>query len=232
MSTGIRWLTRNGVLTTDNRDVHACAERAEASLYLIADGSSSQSRSGELAHTLLARLQQAFLQLPATQLQDAEAATAVLVQLLSTARYELRADFRTESCSYLLLLMLPGCAITIHEGDCCLGIRHNDGRIDWLTAPHCQANWLGSLKHAEIAAHPERHRLTRCFSARRPADPQITRWEPATHHYWLLATDGFWASLSPEQQQTFLLRDSIPPAALDDDISCLLIPNFLETSTP
>ena len=223
MTASMRWFTRTGSMTADNRDVHACAERPEAALYLIAGGSSSREHSGELAQALLLHLQAAFLQLPARELRDADALAIVLVRLLADARRALRSDYPQAACSYLMLVLLPNIALSVHEGDCCLGQLDNYGTIHWLTPPHCQANWQGNLSHAEIAAAPSRHCLTRCFSARRPSEPQVERWSLASNQHWLLASDGFWASLSAQAQLAFLSDDESPVVLVNDDISCLLV---------
>lgn len=223
MTASMRWLTRAGLMTADNRDAHACAERLEAALYLIADGSSSRDHSGELAQALLLHLQSAFLQLPTQAMRDAEALSTALVRLLADARGVLRSDYPLAACSYLMLVVLPDAAVSVHEGDCCLGQFDDEGSIRWLTPPHCQANWQGNLRHADIAADPARHRLTRCFSARRPPQPHVAHWPLAGGQRWLLASDGFWASLSWEAQQAFLRDGELPAAPLDDDASCLLI---------
>lgn len=60
MTASMYWRTLAGAITADNRDAHACAERTEAALYLIADGSTSRAYSGELARALLLHLQEAF----------------------------------------------------------------------------------------------------------------------------------------------------------------------------
>ena len=53
MLASLKWHTQAGRHTADNRDALAHAAQPNASLYLIADGSSSHPRSGELAHALL-----------------------------------------------------------------------------------------------------------------------------------------------------------------------------------
>lgn len=223
MTASMRWLSRTGSITADNRDAHACAQRPEATLYLIADGCSSRAHSGELARALLRHLQVAFLRLPAQELRDVDSLGAALVRLLVEARRALRGDYPQAACSYLILVLLPGAALSVHEGDCCLGHLDDDGTIRWLTSPHCQANWLGNLQHAEIAADSARHRLTRCFSARRPLEPHVAQWLLSGSQRWLLASDGFWASLSWQAQQAFLRDGELPEVPLVDDISCLLV---------
>lgn len=222
MRANLQWHTQAGTLTADNRDACAHIEQAHASLYLIADGSSSQQRSGELATALLAELAQGFNHLPAAELPPEQVAEALL-QLIANSHQALGDAHPQAACSYLVLCLLSDAAFSIHEGDCCLGLIEQSGTIDWLNSAHCAANWQGNLTHAEIAQTPSRHRLTRCFSARRASNPEINHWRLEPNQHWLLATDGFWAGLSEQQQQTFLHKGSLTAPPTDDDISCLSI---------
>ncbi|OEC34469.1 Serine/threonine protein phosphatase PrpC [Pseudomonas cuatrocienegasensis] len=222
MRATLHWHTQLGTLTTDNRDACAHIEQAHASLYLIADGSSSHPRSGELATALLAALAQGFNHLPATERNPEQLAEALL-QLIDSSKRALRDAHPQAACSYLLLCLLADAAFSIHEGDCCLGLIEPSGHISWLSPAHCAANWQGNLAHAELAQMPLRHNLTRCFSPRRPSNPEINHWPLSANQHWLLATDGFWAGLSEQQQQRFLHDGSLPAPPTDDDISCMSI---------
>lgn len=222
MRATLHWHTQVGTLTPDNRDAYAHSEQAHASLYLIADGSSSHPRSGELAIALLAELAQGFNRLPATELNPEQLAEAFL-QLIASSHQALRDAHPQAACSYLVLCLLADAAFSIHEGDCCLGLIEQSGTINWLSSAHCAANWQGNLSHAEIAQAPSRHRLTRCFSARRASNPEINHWPHAPNQHWLLASDGFWAGLSEQQQLTFLRDGSLSAPPTDDDISCLSV---------
>lgn len=222
MRATLHWHTQAGTLTADNRDACAHIEQAHASIYLIADGSSSHPRSGELATALLAELAQGFNHLPATELNPEQLAEALL-QLIASSHQALRDAHPKAACSYLVLCLLGDAALSIHEGDCCLGLIGPSGKISWLSPAHCVANWQGNLTHAELAQMQSRHRLTRCFSPRRASNPEIKHWPLSANQHWLLATDGFWAGLSEQQQQIFLREGSLPALPTDDDISCLSI---------
>jgi len=218
----VKWHTQAGRHTADNRDAFAHAAQTNASLYLIADGSSSHPRSGELAHALLNDLTQGFGQLP-TQALNAEQLASALQQIITSRHQTLRGDFPLAACSYLLLCLLPDAAFTIHEGDCCLGVIDQDSEINWLSAVHCAPNWQGDLTPAQIARDSSRHSLTRCFSARRTSNPDINFWPARPNQHWLLASDGFWAGLCPQTQQIFLRGGQLPAPPTDDDISCLSV---------
>jgi len=170
----------------------------------------------------LAELAQGFNHLPAAELPPEQVAEALL-QLIANSHQALGDAHPQAACSYLVLCLLSDAAFSIHEGDCCLGLIEQSGTIDWLNSAHCAANWQGNLTHAEIAQAPSRHRLTRCFSARRASNPEINHWPLEPNQHWLLATDGFWAGLSPQEQQSFLRDGNLPAPPTDDDISCLSI---------
>lgn len=204
--------TQAGRHTADNRDAFAHTAHANASLYLIAYGSSSHPRSGELAHALLNDLTQGFGQLP-TQELNAELLAGALQQIITSRHQTLRSDFPLGACSYLLLCLLRDAAFTIHEGDCCLGVIDQDGEINWLSAVHCAPNWQGDLTPAQIAQDSSPHSLPRCFSARRTSNPDINFWPARPNQHWFLASDGFWAGLCPQTQQIFFAgRPPVHPA--------------------
>ena len=222
MLAALKWHTQAGTHTADNRDVFAHTAQAHASVYLIADGSSSHPHSGELAQALLNDLTIGFSHLPTAEL-DPEQLAEALLRIIARSHQTLRDDFPLAACSYLVLCLLPNAAFTIHEGDCCLGTIEQDGEINWLSAVHCAPNWQGDLTHAQIARESSRHTLTRCFSARRTSSPEIYHWPARQNQQWLLASDGFWAGLCAQEQQTFLRDGHLPAPPTDDDISCLSV---------
>ncbi|PWY37416.1 protein phosphatase 2C domain-containing protein [Pseudomonas sp. RW409] len=222
MRATVEWHTQAGTLTADNRDAFAQATTAQASLYLIADGSSRHPRSGELAQTLLNDLTVGFSHLSTTEL-NAEPLAEALLRIVARRHQTLRDDFPLAACSYLLLCLLPHAAFTLHEGDCCLGTLEHEGEITWLSTVHCAPNWQCDLSHKQIAQESSRHTLTRCFSARRTSTPEITYWPARPNQHWLLASDGFWAGLCAQDQQIFLRDGHLPAAPTDDDISCLSV---------
>ncbi|WP_455808920.1 protein phosphatase 2C domain-containing protein [Pseudomonas koreensis] len=222
MRASLQWYTQAGTLTADNRDTFAHVELAHASLYLIADGSSSHPLSGELANVLLAKLVLDFSHVQAAEM-NAEQTAEALLHIITASQHALRNDYPRAACSYLVLCLLADAAFSIHEGDCCLGLIEQTSSINWLSSAHCVTNWQGNLTHAEIAQDASRHHLTRCFSARRASNPEIKHWSLAPNQHWLLASDGFWACLSHQEQLTFLRTGNLLAPPTDDDISCLSV---------
>lgn len=76
MHASVKWHTQAGSHTADNRDAFAHAAQANASIYLIADGSSNYPHSGELAHALLNDLTRGFGQLPTQELNAEQLVSA------------------------------------------------------------------------------------------------------------------------------------------------------------
>lgn len=222
MRATLHWHTQAGTLTADNRDAFAHVELAHASLYLIADGSSSHPLSGELANALLEKLVLDFSNVQTAEM-NAEQTAEALLHIITASQQALRNDYPRAACSYLVLCLLVDSVFSIHEGDCCLGLIEQTGSINWLSSVHCIANWQGNLTHAEIAQDASRHHLTRCFSARRASNPEIKHWPLAPNQHWLLASDGFWACLSHQKQLTFLHTGNLLAPPTEDDISCLSV---------
>ncbi|NAS98405.1 hypothetical protein CU664_10290 [Pseudomonas syringae pv. actinidifoliorum] len=222
MCASLRWNTQAGTITTDNRDAFAYIEQANASLYLIADGSSSHPFSGELANALLTKVVLNFSLLQSADMSTEQTGEALL-QIIATSYQALRGDYPLAACSYLILCVLAESAFSIHEGDCCLGLIDRDSNINWLSNMHCAPNWQGNLTHTEIAQDVYRHQLTRCFSARRASNPEIRYLSVGPNQHWLLASDGFWASLGRDEQLSFLHNGTLPAPPTDDDISCLSV---------
>lgn len=217
-----RLMTFQGTRTADNRDHAGFASQGDFHLYLIADGSSTSAKSGELAYALVRYMETGFAALNENLLKAA-GAEALLLELLSGARHALVSQYKVACVSYLIVVLGPEVITVIHGGDCCFGRRAREGSIEWLTAPHCQPNWRGDLAHEVIARDVGRHRLTRSFSGRRELDPCISRFDFQPGSRWLLASDGFWADLSTDRQLASLEAGAIEDPSGDDDITCIEI---------
>lgn len=126
-------------ITADNRDAFAVVAHLHGSLYLVADGSSSQPLSGELANALLAKRVLNFSQLLPPDMSAEQMANALL-QIIATNHHELRNAYPLAACSYLVLCVLSNAAFSIHEGDCCLGLIEQTDSFNWLSNVHSAAN--------------------------------------------------------------------------------------------
>jgi serine/threonine protein phosphatase PrpC len=215
-------LSQQGTDRTENRDVSGSAHNAGTHLYLIADGTAKPG-SGELAQALSDHLLGCFSRAAPSIATSPDSALELVLASLKQVQSNLCPDFPFASTSYLALLVLGQTAISIHAGDCCLGYLNNDQRMSWLNSPHCGPNWQDDLSHTFIASSPARKRLFNCMSYRRPHEPaiQFTQVTPGTT--WILATDGFWAELTVENQLQAIARRSLEGCSTEDDATFMLL---------
>jgi serine/threonine protein phosphatase PrpC len=94
------WITRKGSVTDNNQDYCGVALRKDAALYLVVDGSSQSSQSGELAHVFIRKLADRFVTQPF--LTDAQH-VAHVINKLST---NLKGFYPAGRLSFLVLLNL------------------------------------------------------------------------------------------------------------------------------
>lgn len=214
-------LSRKGSHSTENRDASGSAHNADTSLYVIADGSSKPG-SGELAKAMTQHILGSFSRAIPVEVSCPDKALKLTLSWLDEVHSNLCPDFPIASTSYLVLLVIGQTAISIHAGDCCLGYMKKGQRPTWLTPPHCGPNWKGDLSHALIANNPTRKKLLNCMSRRRHHEPCVQTLLIAPDTTWILATDGFWAELSPERQLAAITRGSLDAYAAEDDVTFML----------
>ena len=215
MRANLEWRTLKGTRTSDNRDFAGIGINAHGLLMIITDGSTAGESNGDLARVLVKEMVDWFA---AASPVSAE----VLCDFLRDLHSDLAPRFPRGSASYLVVICgVEGC-FAAYAGDCSLGIRGADGSVSWITAPHTLANAVKDLPHAEIAKSKARHLLTSSFRSREFIAPTIEKFE-GTASRLIMATDGFWAELSPDQQTTFLHTGSRTTSAEQDDCSALLI---------
>jgi len=117
---------------------------------------------------------------------------AAVLSLLHEAQQHLRTErFFVEKASYIAFL-LPRDAQEAYAfccGDCTLGLRSQDGRIEWLSRPHTLINALEELgMEADVS---KRHVVTRTLNARRFHAPEVQVIPANAAGSWVLATDGY-----------------------------------------
>lgn len=215
MRADLEWRTLKGTRTSDNRDCAGVSMNAAASLMIITDGSTAGESDGDLARTLVKELVDWFA---ATSIVSAEK----LHDFLRDLHRELAPHFPKGSASYLILICGVEDCFAAYAGDCTLGIMDADGAISWITAPHTLANAIEDLPLVEIAKSKARHLLTSSFRSREFISPTIEKIERSAGCL-IMATDGFWAELSPDQQTSFLHTGSRTASTEQDDCSALLI---------
>lgn len=170
-----------------------------------------------------------------------------LLTLLLQQQRALKADYLHDIASYgvLILNTETGDMRWWYTGDCRIGLRDQNGAIEWLNTPHrlesstlLQA-WQGAEAAVLTATEQQaaRHTLTQSLNARRFTRPTLVTAQLPVNAVTeastpdaaiVLATDGYWCEH---------LRHGTAMAELDDDASVLtLTPGkrslSLQTDTP
>ncbi|KAF1025733.1 MAG: hypothetical protein GAK37_02804 [Pseudomonas sp.] len=215
-------VTRQGDSRPDNRDFAGSAYNSGIHFHVITDGS-SRAGSRELAKALTQHLLTSFAEAAPHEVSDRDKALGLILALLATAHSSICPDFPHASTSYLAMLVFSDAVISIHAGDCCLGVLLEGQPINWLNPPHCGPNWKGDLQHSFIADSPARKTLFNCMSYRRANEPEVLWFPVLSEAQWVLATDGFWAELAVEKQLGALLVQSLDDCSAQDDITFLLL---------
>lgn len=218
MTWAAEWITQKGNLTKDNRDYCGIAQRDNAALFVVVDGSSQSAQSGELAAVFVQSLADRFLSQP--YLVNAEQVAAFINGFL----LGLGSKYPSGRLSFLVLLDFGGSEVsTLHAGDCRLGQKWNEETITWLNRPHTLANAIDDIDDATLAQHESRHVLTRSLRSGRQCEIELGRYAFNEGDCLLIATDGFWAELNGQQQCEFRANRDVHFSSHSDDISCLIL---------
>lgn len=218
MTWAAEWITQKGNITQDNRDHCGVAQRDNAALFVIADGSSQSAQSGELASVFVQSLADRFLSQP--YLASAEQVAAFINEFL----LGLNGRYTAARLSFLVLLDFSGSEVfTLHAGDCRLGRNFNEETVTWLNRPHTLANAIDDIDEAMLAQHENRHVLTRSLRAGRQCEIERGQYAVIENDCLLMATDGYWAELNGQQQREFWAYRYVPYSSYSDDISCLFL---------
>lgn len=207
-----------GASRHSNGDRAGASHSAATGIFVIADGT-SRPGSAELAQAFVNHALKRYEETlgPGSPEQMSERANHFLKTLIGDMHSVLFAQRSDSTTSYLIAVIANGTLTIAHEGDCSAGLVGSDGSIEWLTVPHCLANWRRDRAHRDLACDPGRHRLTRSFRSSRRPEPEITSLLIEDGARVILATDGFWAELSEAQQSRLLeLPDEHVPSTEDD----------------
>jgi PPM family protein phosphatase len=204
MGLEISWRSEQGTLTSDNRDFCGAGLRDDAALCVVLDGSTSGPNSGEFAGSIAQALIDWFV-------EAGKVSADAIIDRLHNIHDHLSSGFRTDSASFVCALIEEEERVRlIHSGDCRAGLRTGMSGIKWRTRPHTLANAIEDVPICEIALSPLRNRLTRSFRGREFMAPEVSELRLEGDQELVLATDGFWAALAPEDQARFLTGEAIP----------------------
>ncbi len=208
-----------GQAREDNRDCTGALFDGTRGLFVIVDGTSKPG-SGQLAQGfvqgVMASYQYRVGQGAGDHTQD------LALQLIRSVLADLHGPLFAEQCgstSYLVAVISNGLLTIAYEGDCGCGWVNAEAGIDWLTAPHCLANWQRDRSHSELARDPARNRITRSYKASNVPDPEIVTSAALPGQRLIFATDGFWAEMSEARQAEALRKPEIAIIDVDDDVT-------------
>lgn len=219
MGIEIAWRSEQGNLTSDNRDYCGIGLRDESFLAIVLDGSTSKANSGGFAQAIAQGLIDWFV---SSKTVTVETVTNRLLEIHDN----LSASYRKASASFAIALVEnEGTIWLLHAGDCLAGTNKDLTGTAWQVLPHTLVNVTGGLTVAEIAGTPVRHLLTRSFRSWEFMVPDISELCLKKGQTLVLATDGFWAELTHEEQEQFLAGKTISAAGhrYEDDCSALIL---------
>jgi serine/threonine protein phosphatase PrpC len=188
-------------------------------LFVIADGTSKQG-SGQLAECFVKGVLSTFPKHMGQGggITEYAAVEQALNSVLAGLHPTLFAD-QIGATSYLVGVAAHGKLTLAYEGDCSCGVVTPTGAIEWITPPHCKANWRRDRSHRELAQDPARNWITRCLKVSRAPNPEFVFHPLAAGERLLFVTDGFWAELTESQQGRLLIAPDSDFISVEDDVT-------------
>ena len=217
----MRYITRSvtGLTRKANHDSAGAHCDGGRGLFVITDGTSKPG-SGQLAECFVNGVLAAC---PKHMDRGGDITEhGAVEQLLGSVLTELHPTLfsdQTGTACYLIGFTAHGKLTLAYEGDCSCGVVTSAGTIEWITSPHCKANWRRDRSHRELAQDPARNRITRCLKQNRAPDPDFVVHTLAVGERLVFVTDGFWAELTEAQQSSFLAAPDSDFIAVEDDVT-------------
>lgn len=208
-----------GQASRENNDYAGAIFDGDSGFFVVADGISRRG-SGQLAECFVIGMLAAH----STQVElggypaESRAVERLLGSILADFHASLPAD-QTGAICYLIGLVAHGRLTVAYEGDCSCGIVTLAGAIEWITPPHCKANWRRDRSHCELAQDPARNSVTRCLKINRVPNPEFVCCALDTVERLVFVTDGFWADLTQAQQSSLLAAPDSDISVGDDDVT-------------
>lgn len=217
----MRYNTRSviGRARQANHDSAGAICDGDRGLFVVTDGTSLPG-SGQLAECFVKGVLAAY---PKHMDQGGDITKHGAVELLlGSVLAELHSTLfagQTGSVCYLIGFAARGKLTLAYEGDCSCGVVTPTGSIEWITPPHCKANWRRDRSHRELAQDPARNRVTRYMKVNRAPDPDFVSLPLAVGERLVFVTDGFWAELTESQQSRLLSAPDSDFIAVEDDVT-------------
>jgi len=214
--------TSRSVIGRTRKANHDCAGAlcdGDRGLFVITDGTSKPG-SGQLAECFVRGVLAAYPKHMDREgdITEHGAVEQVLGSVLAELHPTLYADQTGTTC-YLIGFAAHGKLTLAYEGDCSCGVVTPAGTIEWITPPHCKANWRRDRSHCELAQDPARNRVTRCLKVNRAPDPDFVFHPLTVGERLVFVTDGFWAELTKSQQSSLLAAPDSDFIAVEDDVT-------------
>jgi serine/threonine protein phosphatase PrpC len=202
-----------------NHDFAGALCGGDRGVFVITDGN-SRVGSGQLAESFVKGVLDVWSKHfdQALDITGYGAVEQVLVSMLADLHPVLFASQTGVTC-YVVGVAAHGKLTLAYEGDCSCGVVTSTGAIEWITSPHCKANWRRDRSHSELAQDPARHRVTRCLKVSRAPNPDFVFRPLALRERLVFATDGFWAELTELQQSRLLAAPDSSCIDVEDDIT-------------
>lgn len=217
----MRYITRSvtGAGRNANHDSVAVLCEGGRGVFVIADGFAKPG-SGQLSERFVRGVLTLYQQHIHQGVDDTEhAAVEKIVRSVMAQLHPTLFAHQIGSACYLIGVAAHGKLTLAYEGDCSCGVVTPAGTIEWMTPPHCKANWRRDRTHCELAQDLARNRVTRCLKASHAPDPDFVFHPLAAGERLVFATDGFWAELTQVQQSRLLTAPDSFFAPVDDDVT-------------
>lgn len=217
----MRYITRSVIGRTKkaNHDYAGALCVGGRGLFVITDGTSKPG-SGQLAECFVKGVLAVYPKHMGRggDITEYGVVERLLGSVLAELHHTLFAD-QTGSACYLVGFAAHGKLTLAYEGDCSCGVVTPAGTIEWITPPHCKANWRRDRSHLDLAKDPARNRVTRCLKVNRAPDPDFVFHPLVVGERLVFVTDGFWAELTELQQSGLLAAPDSDFTAVEDDVT-------------
>lgn len=202
-----------------NNDCAGALCAGDQGLFVITDGTSMHG-SGQLAECFVNGVLAAYPKHMdrGGDITEYGAVEQVINAVLAELHPTLFADQTGATC-YLVGVAVHGKLTLAYEGDCSCGVVTPTGAIEWITPPHCKANWRRDRSHRDLAQDPARNWITRCLKVSRAPNPEFVFHPLAASERLVFVTDGFWAELTELQQSSLLMALDSDFIAVEDDVT-------------
>lgn len=179
---------KNGTKTISNRDTYLHVTNRNVDLYVVFDGCSSKSKSGDFSLSTAEYVKNAFEELEENKLEP-KSVKSSLEDIFQSARQNVGCKYPEAGLSLAVLAVInDSVALVLHIGDSAVGYINRADHLFWVTQPHT----LLYLPIERIMNSALRHYLKRVFkyNGKKPLEWKVRPFNGSD--IYVLATDGWW----------------------------------------